>query len=634
MQVFLHIALLMCLWCPFCFAQAPTDTSGLLPTVVVSALPLRTTLPGERTEQWTQQQLSTYSHQSVADLLARESGLYLKTYGLGSLATLSSRGGSAGQTAVVWNGLPIQSPMLGLLDVAMMPAGFSDGLTVHYGGNSAQWGSGAVGGIVALHNQKPENQGFAFHYSGVVGSFGAQSHVAKVQAGGTRFSSITRLLWQKANNDFPYRKRPELPEIRQSNAHFQQKGLLQEFYWLPNRKNEIALRAWVQSSNRQIPPLTTQTRNEAWQADDFLRLGLHWKRTGGHSILTARTGYFTEYIDYQDPSIALSAKSHFNTALAEVEGQWPISNRIQLHAGTNHTLIHAFADGYRTPPKENRTAAFASMRFTHHRFEAQINARQAWQDGHITPFMPGIGAAWKPFNWLTVNLKSVKNYRQPTLNDRYWRPGGNPELLPESGWSHEMGMTIVPMKLLEYSATTYGRTMKNWILWSIREGQSYWSPNNITEVYSRGVEQRLQYTRKGHLWYFRLAVGYDYTRSTNQVALKNPRLAAGDQLLYIPLHQGFIRLQGQIKPFTATYQHRFTGSVKGINERVSEHNIGFCTIQYQTHFRKKHKVEGQASSILTFFLQVDNTWNTSYRVVERRPMPGRNFRVGASISSL
>ena len=101
MRVFVqHLALLTCLWCPVVCLQAQTDTSGILPSVVISALPLRSNLPGERTEQWNQRQLAAYSHQSVADLLARESGLYLKSYGLGGLATLSSRGGGAGQTAV------------------------------------------------------------------------------------------------------------------------------------------------------------------------------------------------------------------------------------------------------------------------------------------------------------------------------------------------------------------------------------------------------------------------------------------------------------------------------------------------------------------------------------------------------
>ena len=34
----------------------------------------------------------------------------------------------------------------------------------------------------------------------------------------------------------------------------------------------------------------------------------------------------------------------------------------------------------------------------------------------------------------------ARSYRAPTLNERYWVPGGNPALLPEAGWGSEAGL--------------------------------------------------------------------------------------------------------------------------------------------------------------------------------------------------
>jgi len=72
---------------------------------------------------------------------------------LGSIATSAIRGASAGHTVVVWNGLALQSPMLGLLDLSMLPSGLVDEVSIQYGGQSTLWGSGAIGGVIHLNNQ-------------------------------------------------------------------------------------------------------------------------------------------------------------------------------------------------------------------------------------------------------------------------------------------------------------------------------------------------------------------------------------------------------------------------------------------------------------------------------------------------
>ena len=45
------------------------------------------------------------------------------------------------------------------------------------------------------------------------------------------------------------------------------------------------------------------------------------------------------------------------------------------------------------------------------------------------------------FNLLKKELKlkgsTAYNYRFPSMNDLYWRPGGNPDVKPEEGYSYD-----------------------------------------------------------------------------------------------------------------------------------------------------------------------------------------------------
>ena len=618
-KVFLFLGLLFL--SPVLWSQQ--DTAIVLRSVTIGALPLRLSMAGERVERLDSAQLSAYAPTSVAALLSDQSGLYIKNYGPGTLATSSMRGGSAGQTAIVWNGFQVQSPMLGLLDLSLLPAFLVDEVSVHYGSSGAQWGSGAVGGMIALNNRAPSDSGLKVSGQGAWGSFGMQSYQAKIRYKNNKIATVSRLFSNQATNDFFYKINDQLPSKQQTNAAHQQRGVLQELYWTPTSRQQIAAQVWGQKHQQQIPPLTTQTRSVALQNGDFLRSSLQWRYIGAQQTTQVRGAFFTENIDYQDAAIALRALSNFQTWIAEAENNWHIHPKLALQTGLNHTLYQAVADGYKAGVQETRQAAFANLRWTPGRWKIQLAARQEWVAGHTTPFLPGLGAQYMATNWLTLNARLSRHYRLPTLNDRFWQPGGNPDLLPETGWSEELGYTFIPFKNLTYTATAYHRLIENWILWSQAEGQQFWSSNNITEVRSRGLEQRVSGQFRLQNWHFKAQIGYDYTRSTNEKSLTKPKIEAGAQLWYVPVHQAFGSVSVAWKGMFLQYQHRYTGAVKGISEPLKSFDLGNFRAQYAL---KRSKANGH------LFFQFNNLWNKSYRVVERRPMPGRSFQVGGLIN--
>ncbi len=617
-RILLSVFLFGCSQCLF----AQIDTTLQFPTVEIAAPRLRSAPPGERVEQWDSMSLVRTGTENVAELLSRQSGVFIKTYGLGSSATSSIRGGSAGQTSVIWNGLPLQSPMLGQLDLSLLPVHFIDQMSVRYGGNGASWGSGAIGGVITLHNQPKYGIGQAVDLISSAGSFGRWDQQLKWQYGQQKLAGATRVFYQQAKNDFPYSIRPDLPTRQQSNAAVRQAGILQEVYWRNRPDQELSLQIWTQQTEREIPPLTTQTRSEARQEDAFLRSALHWKRHGQHGIIEARTGFFWENQYYSDAQTGADNTNRFLTAMADLDGQWQLTPSRKFQINVHQIYTRATTEAYHGTATQYRIAFFGAFQQKWGRWTAQLGIRQEMVDGKGVPIVPHLSMEGKVWPWLTLKGKMARNYRLPSLNDLYWRPGGNPDLEAESGWSTELGLSgqwEMGTQLFRYSLTGFHRRIHNWLLWSLQEGASFWSASNIAEVWSRGVEQRLSWEKGFANGHWQLSAGHDLTWSTNEKAIQAPTIKAGQQLFYTPKHQAFASIDFSCKNWNLYYQHQYTGPVTTLSDPLEGYQVGNCQVQY--NWRHKQWRGG-------LLLQINNCWNAQYRVIERRPMPGRHFQIG------
>ncbi|MEM6316817.1 MAG: TonB-dependent receptor plug domain-containing protein [Bacteroidota bacterium] len=603
------------------------DTTLSIPSVEIKSTKVRNQSVGGNTQAWTPAQLDRLPANNLAELLAHQTGTYIKSYGLGSLATSSVRGASAGHTLVLWNGLPIQSPMLGQLDLALLSLQAMESVEFTRGGNAALWGSGAIGGIVNLDNQANFSQKLHVKSNTLFGSFGQFQQQLDVGLGNQKIQSVTRLSHQQATNDFYYFLADGLPERQQTNAQLSQQSLLQDLYWKWNDRRQVALHFWHQQSDRQIPPTNVQNRSEAHQDDLATRVIMEVKQVTDRGLWQAKMGFFNEHLNYFDDLILLESRSHFQTYLAEITGQWNWKEQHQFLVGNTHTYTRAWSAGYReNVPSEYKSALFTSWKYQTEKLKTQLSLRQEIVDNQWVPLVPAFGFDFYVNPDFSIKGKVSRNYRLPTFNDRFWLPGGNPDLLPESGWSQELTLAKTRKKSglqLQTSLTVFNRTIDNWILWSIREGQSFWSANNITKVWSRGLEPRLtlSYPLKNSTLQFR--GGYDYIRSTNQVPLDNPKMAAGDQLIYTPIHQAFGTLSWEWKGLYVAYQHDFTGKTDGINDPLESFQVGNIRLQYTGNITK---YKG------TLFLNFNNLWDVDYLVVERRPMPGIHFQMGVKVS--
>lgn len=600
-------------------AQGQTDTTLALPEITVSALPLRQQPVGEFVERYDASALTRIPRHSLAELLSRTGGVYIRNYGPGTLATASLRGGSAAHTAILWNGIPIQSPMLGLNDLSLLPLGLMDEVRIHYGSSGAAWGNGAVGGALMLENRLAGPEGWFLRLDGQAGQYGQEEQQVALRFRGARTGFVTRLFRGSAGNAYHFRLEPGMPRQRQVHAAYSRAGLLQECYWQPAPGHQISAHAWWQQNHRLIPPTTVQQRSEALQDDQALRGTLQWRYSGRRHSFQLKGGWFDERVDFRDPLAGVAAQTGFRTLIVEAEMQRDLAPGWTLQGGGTHSRTRARAEAYEGIPRLARTALFAQLRWSRGILAVQGQARQEWDRSRAVPVQPALALSLHPRPWLDLRARASRHFRLPTANDLFWRPGGNPDLRHESGWGQEAGWILRLPFGLTWESTVYHRHIRDWILWSVAEGQPFWSANNIARVRSRGTEQRLEWKGRLSDGNLDLHLGYDLTRSTNEQAVNRPQIAAGSQLIYVPVHQAFAGLSLQWRGWSLDYQHRHTGGVEGVQTALPGFDTGWATLAKSLdlgpHQARLH-------------LQVDNVWDETYRVVERRPMPGRWFSAG------
>ena len=199
--------------------------------ITVSSLPFKKFAAGTRIQQFDSLQKNQVPQSNLSDFLLQNTAIYLKEYGNGALSTISMRGTGSQHTAVMWNGINLNSMSLGESNFSNYPIFLFDDIEVQYGGASSLLGSDAIGGSVHLVSEPSWTQGVAGEVQQDIGSFGNLFSGLKLRLGNGHFESKTTFFNFNLNNNFKYTIHDRLDNeyhITQSNASVHNYGLLQE----------------------------------------------------------------------------------------------------------------------------------------------------------------------------------------------------------------------------------------------------------------------------------------------------------------------------------------------------------------------------------------------------------------------
>lgn len=607
------------------FLPAQTaDTLIQIDEVLVTAERLQLSQVGVREDRLDSADLHLFQRQNLVDVLALQSAIFIKNYGPSNSATSNLRGAASAHTPVLWNGFNLQSPMLGQVDLSLLPILFTDEVRIQYGGGSALWGSGPIGGAIHLNNRARFGRGNSLELGGGLASFGNYRASLKGTISKERFINTTRAFVLTGRNDFEFEKAPgDRREL--TNARNTQYGFMQENHFQLSEDQRLGIFAWYQYADRQLPPTTLQESAEASQQDEVLRLMANWSKRGRRLDWQARLGAFRENLFYENPAFEYSADNTAWTALAEVEGQWRLDNQNQFTFGLNNTWITAESDSYTEEPRQNRTALFGAYHWNSAdaKWRAVLSLRQELVDSVLSPFVPSLGIERQLGKHFQLSASVSRNYRLPAMNDLFFF-GGNPDLKAERGWSQELGLhwqATAGATRLSYQFTGFNRNVDNWIVWLPNADFTVWSPRNIREVWSRGVEQMFRSETTLKDWSFNLEARYDYIRSTHRAVEETGEDLIGKQLIYTPQHRLMLAGGAGYRNWSLQYRHQYAGDVY----TQEDHSASLPAYHVGTIILSHAFKRGQ------FFARVNNLWDEDYQVIQFYPQPGRHFAVGFTV---
>ncbi|PWD97659.1 TonB-dependent receptor plug domain-containing protein [Marinilabilia rubra] len=573
-----------------------------------------------------------HRQESLASLLSNTFGVSLKTYGAGGLASVSIRGGGTDHTAVMWNGLNIQSPMSGGVNLSVMPVGFFNNVEVQHGGSGTLFGSGAVSGVIHLSGNEILGLENYMDASGSVGSYGFKSLNADIKSGSNKFASRLSVFGQKADNDFTYTNTSRIgqPEERQTNAGVKQYGVLQENQWRISERSLLTTGFWYQDYDKDLQTLMTSRQpGDTNQKDKNILASVNFKHYYKNGTLKLKQGFIRNKILYSNPDLA-DPQSDNNSYSWITEGEYKLrlGTHHSINAGVNYTYELAESDGYQGDVVRNRMAAFASGRYglSKGRGAIVLSFREEMTDNDFQPVVFSFGVEHPLVKTLKLKGNVSKNYRIPNLNDLYWKEDGyskgNPELKAESGWSGDLGVDfsfIAAGIKTRLSSAFFASRTEDIIVW-LPENGGKWMPHNKRVGETLGAEAGFHMSAGFGGNHLALRGFYTYVEST----LSSNDEYNGRQMIYVPRHKINGLFSYTRKRFYATLAGSYNGErFYDYDSQLDAYALFDASVGY------KLDISGICADIS---VKVNNLINAEYQVVAWYAMPPRNYRINLNIT--
>ncbi len=608
------------------FAQEKIDTLSNIDgvDVVASKMYFNTNLS---TIEISKEILTTKSSESLDQILRDYSGLNIKTYGFNGMSNIGMRGSNSNHTAVLWNGINLQDPLNGGVNLSLFPAFMIDKISIEKGGSSALFGSGAMGGSIHLNNKLEFNQGAKESFYTGIGSFGQYQGGIGIDFSKSKFASNLKFYYKEAQNNFPFENTEQFgkPVQEQENAQLKQYGLLQENSIIISKYQKFKTSFWWQKNSQNLPPQMSSFSSKKHTDNESVRGIINWMYLKGKYNFKIRNASLFSSLIYSDKEINLIAEHRSFSNITEAEYNLNLRKKDKLQTGINNTFEKGFSDSYPDNTQRNRTAFFGSYKYKPiEKLDFDFSLREEFVENRFTPLTYSISANIIDIKGFSTHLQLAKNYRIPTFNDLYWVDGmakGNPNLKDESSLGEVIEIAyskVIKNNSLRIGFNIFNTKYINQIQWVPKSG--IWQPTNNKEVWARGIETSIKYDLTINNWSFSLKGNYNYTLSTIEKKTNNQSDdIIGKQLILTPIHNGNIVYKMSFKSIELEYLHEFIGerfTTADNTEWLETYSLGNIILNYSKEvFTKK----------FTIGLRLNNIWNTVYQSMPTYAMPRRNF---------
>ena len=467
-------------------ARVPADTARgvVLPTVEVTATGGQTA-DATRTAhavRLTRRDLDALRTATLADALERTGTASIRRYGPSGLATVSLRGAASSQTAVLVDGVRLVDPVVGSVDLSLVPTAVVGAVTTVAGAASAWHGTDAVAGTVLVDTRRMRGVDVQ------LGVASASTATLDVAAGAGLWTVAVGA--EASGGDFAYRDATVFPAVaaRRQGADWTRASALVRLDAGPTRAG-----LWLATADRGLPGAAgTPASAAARQRDALARVwAAHAGRWGRVATWRATAWAHAARLDYRGPgstSRSIPRTVGANVAMA----------RAMARMGALSTTVHVGASAARTSvrnasltaaPVERQGAVWAGADLRRGRLSATPALRLDVLDQGGTvhaPLSPRLGLRADVARAWAVRASAGRAFRAPSLSDRFWRGAGRDDLRAERGWTADAGVDAGARRG-EASLTGFVRRMDDEIVW--RPGaDGVWRPGNVRRTSAWGLD--------------------------------------------------------------------------------------------------------------------------------------------------
>ena len=543
---------------------------------------------------------------SVVDLLREDASVNLQARAAnGVQADLSLRGTTFEQSLVLLNGLRINDPETGHLNLDIpIPLDAVNRIDILHGSGSAFYGSDAIGGAVNLLTQLPTP---------------SLSVVASV--GGGSYNSIEQHL--RAS----YTAGPLAEQFTGSrdtsdgfipDRNYSSNALASETWltWKPGTTDILlATSDRPYGANQFYGPYPSWERTKGWFASVQQQLGAKTAASFGYR---RHSDLFVLFVDqpaiYENNHITTS----YEVALRRADAPSP-NTTLSYGVEADGDTINSNSLGQHS---RHQGAGYANLSLRAlRRFSFSLGAREEILSGAVNStdnvFSPSVAAAYTLSHTIRLRGSAGHGFRLPTYVDLYYADPttiGNPNLKPESSWSYEAGiewtptdsrltLTAAAFRLQQKDAIDYAKTIQSTPTLTASEP---WQAINIQNLNITGAEAtaRLRLTANQQIQ-FSYTAAHAASPPPNLLSEYAYNYAAQNALL------------------------RWTGTFHQLNANTQ---VNIVQKTQHTAYPLWDVALSRNTGHLRPYLRALNLSNTGYQEIPQVPLQGRTIMAGAEFN--
>jgi len=590
----------------------------------------RAVIPAVPIAQISRLELERLPSTTVADAVQGLPGVFVRNYGgLGGLKTISVRGATASQTAVVLEGIRLNAVASGLVDLGQIPTALLESITIERGSRSAVWGANAIGGTVELALRRPD-EGIRTRTG--IGAFGERTAAieSSISLGEHTLSVLADVQSSRGDYPFTFDEFGTRHRIQRTNGDATLGSGVVRWQWRASPA-EFRFTLFGRASDRGAPGAVLQgaIENAAARLTETEFLALASAHLGERWTLRAAFRSFDQH--YRDSLARFrgpnGADDRFIARDAAVVIEPPamvlakvsVTPKLEAYANTLRGDLYRFRVG--SSATRLQLGAVIGGQYAHQVDSTVAVLLESGVRCDLYSDVPSALTGLLQARWVKARfpvafrMSITTGYRPPSFNELYYQNFGSLDIRPERSVSVNAGVS--------YQHDGVQLELDGFALWvrdqiiAVPRSAITWSVQNAGRVFSRGVEGAFRWGNSQ----WRLSAAGTVQRVTYD---DRASFTYGKQVLYTPAVLGMFRIERQIGNdlrvlAQANYiGKRYTQTDNAPSSALPPVGTFDFSVEWSVHIGGVRLAA--AGELL-------NAFDAEYAIIRNFPMPGRMWRL-------